>query len=61
MEKKKAAFEEMKVASLNAAENEAATNYEAEMVVTKQLFQGVKKDLVCFTDLQKRILVALRL
>lgn len=45
MEKKKSAFEQIKEASLNAADSET-TNYEAEMVVTKRLFQEVKKDLV---------------
>ncbi|XP_058805592.1 uncharacterized protein LOC131672408 isoform X2 [Phymastichus coffea] len=50
MEKKKAAFAEMKEASLLAAENEAQSNYEAEMVVTKKLFQKVKNDLENVVD-----------
>ncbi|OXU26447.1 hypothetical protein TSAR_012031 [Trichomalopsis sarcophagae] len=49
MEKKKSAFEQIKEASLNAADSET-TNYETEMVVTKRLFQEVKKDLATVVE-----------
>ncbi|XP_014211642.1 uncharacterized protein LOC106641662 [Copidosoma floridanum] len=50
MEKKLAAFKEMKEA-LAAEENETNSNYEAEMMIAKKIFQEVKKDLQVTVDL----------
>ncbi|XP_008215114.2 uncharacterized protein LOC100117389 [Nasonia vitripennis] len=50
MEKKQTALELIKEASLNSGDKEAATNFEAEMIVTKQIFGDVKKDLAFVVD-----------
>ena len=46
MEKKKAVFEQMKEASLNAADTETTTDYKDEAVATKEMFKKIKQDLV---------------
>ncbi|KAL7305925.1 hypothetical protein TKK_0001401 [Trichogramma kaykai] len=50
LEKKKLAFEQIKEASLNAVDSETTSNYEAEMLTVKQIFQETKSDLIAVVD-----------